>query len=167
MLEDGATPKQIDAAMRNFGLPMGLFEMADLAGLDIGWATRKRLAATRDPNERYVSIADRLCELGRFGQKTGKGWYIYEEGSRKGLDDPLVQKIIEEESAKNGITRRIFTEEEIMDRIINAMTREAKALLNEGIAARASDIDMAMILGFGFPSWRGGPVFISENTDQP
>ncbi|MCP4182634.1 MAG: 3-hydroxyacyl-CoA dehydrogenase [Hyphomicrobiales bacterium] len=165
MLEDGATPKQIDGAMREFGLPMGLFEMADLAGLDIGWATRKRLAATRDPNERYVSIADRLCELGRFGQKTGKGWYIYEKGSRAGIDDQLVQKIIEEESAKKDISRRQFTAEEIMDRIIGAMTREAGALLEEGIAERGSDIDMAMILGFGFPRWRGGPVFISENTN--
>ena len=165
MLEDGATPKQIDGAMRNFGLPMGLFEMADLAGLDIGWATRKRLAATRDPNERYVSIADRLCELGRFGQKTGKGWYIYEEGSRAGIDDPLVQNIIEEESAKKDISRRQFTAEEIMDRIIGAMTKEASTLLEEGIAERGSDIDMAMILGFGFPRWRGGPVFISGAGD--
>lgn len=163
MLEDGATPRQVDTAMREFGLPMGLFEMADLAGLDIGWATRKRLAATRDPNERYVRIADRLCELGRFGQKTGKGWYIYEEGSRVGTDDPLVQQIIEEESASIGITRRPFTSEEIMDRILDAMIREARTLLEDGIAERGSDVDMAMVLGFGFPRWRGGPVYISEN----
>ena len=139
--------------------------MANLAGLDIGWATRKRLAATRDPNERYVSIADRICELGRFGQKTGKGWYIYEKGSRAGIDDPLVQKIIEEESAKRDISRRKFTAEEIMDRIIGAMTKEASTLLEEGVAERASDIDMAMILGFGFPRWRGGPMFISGTDD--
>ncbi len=161
MLEDGSSPQQIDAAMRDFGLPMGLFEMADLAGLDIGWATRKRLAATRDPDERYVRIADRLCELGRFGQKTGKGWYIYEVGSRTGISDPLVDRIIKEEAALSGVTRREFTTDEIMDRIIGAMTKEATSLLDEGIAERASDIDMAMILGFGFPRWRGGPMFIS------
>ncbi len=161
MLEDGSNPQQIDAAMRDFGLPMGVFEMADLAGLDIGWATRKRLAVTRDPNERYVRIADRLCELGRFGQKTGKGWYIYEDGSRTRTSDPLVDQIIKEEAVLSGVTRREFTAEEIMDRIIGAMTKEATTLLNDGIAERASDIDMAMILGFGFPRWRGGPMFIS------
>ncbi len=163
MLEDGCTPRQIDSAMKQFGMPMGMFEMADMAGLDIGWATRKRLAPNRDPNERYVKIADRLCELGRFGQKTGSGWYIYEDGSRIGKDAPLVQKIIEEESAANNTTRREFDDSEIMDRILSAMTVEAKALLNEGIAQSASDIDMVMILGYGFPRWRGGPMFMASS----
>ena len=163
MLEDGCTPRQIDSAMKQFGMPMGMFEMADMAGLDIGWATRKRLAPNRDSNERYVKIADRLCELGRFGRKTGSGWYVYEDGSRIGKDDALVQNIIEEEAAANNITRREFDDSEIMDRILSAMTAEAKALLEEGIAQRASDIDMVMILGYGFPRWRGGPMFIAGN----
>ncbi len=165
MLEDGCTPQQIDRAMKKFGLPMGMFEMADMAGLDIGWATRKRLAPMRNPDERYVKIADRLCELGRFGQKTGAGWYQYQDGSAKGIPDPVVQKIIEEESALNNITRRDFSDEEIMTRIISAMTNEAQNVLDEGIAQRASDIDMVMILGYGFPRWRGGPMFMAANTD--
>lgn len=164
MLEDGCTPQQIDSAMKKFGLPMGMFEMADMAGLDIGWATRKRLAPTRDPNERYVRIADRLCELGRFGQKTGSGWYLYENGSRVGTIDPLVQEIIDDEAKRNKITRRKFNDDEIMGNILSAMTREAKAILNDGIAQKASDIDMVMILGYGFPRWRGGPMFIAENN---
>ena len=162
MLEDGSTPLQIDGAMKAFGMPMGMFEMADMAGLDIGWATRKRLAPTRDPKERYVRIADRLCELGRFGQKTGKGWYIYEEGSRQGIPDPLVDEIIEEEAKRSNISRREIGDEEIMDRILSAMASEAKLLLDEGIAQRASDIDMVMILGYGFPRWRGGPMFMAQ-----
>jgi len=163
LLEDGALPQEVDAAMREMGMPMGIFEMGDMAGLDIGWATRKRLALDRDPTERYVAIADRLCELGRFGQKTGSGWYIYEEGSRKGIPDPLVEKIILEESGKKGISRRNFTSEEIQQRILDAMISEGSKILDEGIALRSSDIDMVMIMGYGFPRWRGGPMFIGDN----
>ena len=166
MLEDGASPAEIDSAMRNFGMAMGPFEMQDMAGLDIGWANRKRLAPNRDPNERYVKIADRLCELGRFGQKTGKGWYLYEEGSRKGKPDPDVAAIIDEERAKAGISPRSFTEEEIQNRILQAMTTEGKNILAEGIARTAADIDMVMILGYGFPRWRGGPMFAGGVKDQ-
>lgn len=162
MLEDGAMPHEIDAAMKGFGLPMGPYEMADMAGLDIGWATRKRKAATRDPNERYVKIADRICELGRFGQKTGAGWYSYEKDPRKGERDPLVEEIIREESANNGITRRSFTPDEITRTIVAAMATEGAKILDEGIALRSSDIDMVMILGYGFPRWRGGPMFMKE-----
>jgi len=164
MLEDGCSPRQIDNAMKGYGMPMGMYEMADMAGLDIGWATRKRLAPARDPRERYVAIADRLCELGRFGQKSSKGWYIYEEGSRTGKDDPLVQQIIEEESDLRGISRRVFQSSEIIERILAAMTSEANSLLKEGIALRSADIDVAMVYGFGFPRWRGGPMFISESA---
>ncbi len=162
MLEDGCLPAQIDKAMKEFGLPMGMYEMADMAGLDIGWATRKRLAPTRDPNERYVRIADRLCELGRLGQKTGSGWYQYSEDSRVAQPDDLVSAIIEEESALKQITRRSFDHAEIMARILAAMTKEAQSILDEGIAQRASDIDMVMILGYGFPRWRGGPMFMAD-----
>ena len=163
MLEDGALPQEIDAAMKNAGLPMGLYEMTDMAGLDIGWATRKRLAPTRDPNERYVSIADRICELGRFGQKTGAGWYNYSDGSRTGKPDPIVENIIMEESEAKGITRKTFTEAEIQGQIFSSMAAEGQKILDEGIAIRESDIDMVMILGYGFPRWRGGPMFMAGN----
>lgn len=161
MLEEGALPQEIDAAMKAFGLPMGVYAMQDMAGLDISWAMRKRLAATRDPAERYVRIADRLCELGRFGQKAGAGWYLYEEGSREPKVDPLVERIIVEESAAKNIKRRSFGREEVQTRIVDAMTAEAGAILDEGIALRPGDIDVVMVLGYGFPRWRGGPMFMA------
>ena len=164
MLEDGCLPQQIDAAMREFGMAMGPFAMGDMAGLDIGWAARKRRAATRDPNERYSRIADRICELGRFGQKTGAGWYDYSGEARGGTPDPLIEKIILEESEKNGIVRREFTSREIQDTVVSTMAAEGQKILEEGIALRASDIDMVLILGYGFPRWRGGPMFMTSNA---
>ena len=157
MLEDGALPHEIDAAMEAFGLPMGPFTVFDLAGLDIAWARRKRLAAARDPAERYVRIADQLCELGRLGQKTGAGWHAYENGQRK--PDAAVAQMIEAEAALKGITRRPIGEGEITMRIISAMVNEGARLLDEGIAARASDIDLVFVNGYGWPAWRGGPMF--------
>ena len=157
MLEDGALPHEIDAALEDFGLPMGPFAVFDLSGLDIAWALRKRKAATRAPDERYVAIADRLCEIGRFGQKSGAGWYAY-EGGKKAVD-PLVARLCEEESAKKGITRRPFTATEIVDRLIAVMASEGEKILAEGIAARASDIDLVFIAGYGWPRWLGGPMF--------
>jgi len=165
MLEDGASPQDIDTAMRNFGMAMGPFEMQDLAGLDIGWANRKRLAPTRDPNERYVKIADRICELGRFGQKTGSGWYQYPDGNRKGVPDPVVDEIIAEERNKAGITPRGFTMGEIQSRILQAMVDEGQKILAEGIARSAADIDIVFIMGYGFPRWRGGPMFAGGIRD--
>lgn len=162
MVEDGAWPQEVDAAMRAYGYPMGIFAMQDMAGLDIGWAARKRRAPTRPASERYVSIADRICELGRFGQKTGSGWYNYPEGSRRGEPDPVVEQIIREESEKAGISRRDFTAEEIMDRILGAMVREGQAILDEGIAASSEAIDVVMVNGYGFPRWRGGPMFAAS-----
>jgi 3-hydroxyacyl-CoA dehydrogenase len=166
MLEDGASPQDIDAAMRNFGMAMGPFEMQDMAGLDIGWANRKRLAPTRDPNERYVKIADRICELGRFGQKTGSGWYEYPQGSKKGIPDPLIETIINEEREAASITPRTFTMSEIQSRILQAMVSEGQQILDERIARSASDIDMVFILGYGFPRWRGGPMFAGGVKDD-
>ena len=163
MLEDGASPQEIDEAMRAFGMAMGPFEMQDMAGLDIGWANRKRLAPTRDPNERYVKIADRLCELGRFGQKTGFGWYDYPNGARKGIPNSTVEAIIVEERAIAGIIPKSFSPEEIQTRVLDAMACEGHKILSEGIARSASDIDMVMILGYGFPRWRGGPMFMVQN----
>lgn len=157
MLEDGALPHQIDAALEAYGFPMGIFAVNDMAGLDIAWARRKRQAATRNPAERYVEIADRLCEAGRLGRKTGLGWYAYANGER--TVDPAVTAVIDAARAKKDIVRRAFTAEEIMDRLLTAMVGEGKALLAEGIAARPSDIDLVMINGYGFPAHKGGPMF--------
>lgn len=159
LLEDGALPHEVDAAMRAFGLPMGLFEMQDLAGLDIGWAARKRRAATRPASERYVDIADHICEAGHFGRKTGRGWYLYgPEGTPE--RNPDVEVLIVAESARKGITRQSFTAEQIMTRILGCMQSEGAAILSEGIAASREDIDVTMVNAFGFPRWRGGPMFM-------
>jgi 3-hydroxyacyl-CoA dehydrogenase len=164
LLEDGALPHEIDAALEAYGFPMGLFAVNDLAGLEIAWARRKRQAAGRDPAERYAEIADRLCESGRLGQKTGRGWYAYPEGKR--TIDPEVTAIIEACRAAKGIVPRKFSAEEIISRLLNAMTTEGEALLAEGIAARASDIDVVMINGYGFPAHKGGPMFIKAQTPR-
>jgi 3-hydroxyacyl-CoA dehydrogenase len=156
IMEDGASPYEIDAAIRDFGYPMGPFQVSDLAGGDIGFATRKRKAATRDPNERYVEIADRICENGWFGQKTQRGYYIYENGARIGTEDPEVLAIIDSERTRVGITARTFTPEEIQNRYFAAMVNEACNVLDEGIALRPLDIDVTLLYGYGFPRWRGG-----------
>jgi 3-hydroxyacyl-CoA dehydrogenase len=157
VLEDGALPHQIDAALEAYGFPMGIFAVNDMAGLDIAWARRKRQAATRDPAERYVEIADRLCEAGRLGRKTGLGWYAYPNGER--MVDPAVTAVIDAARTTKHIVPRAFTAEEIMGRLLTAMVDEGKALLAEGIAARPSDIDLVMINGYGFPAHKGGPMF--------
>lgn len=160
MIEDGALPVQIDEAMRNFGFPMGVFEMQDLAGLDIAWAMRKRRAGTRPASERYVEIADKLCEAGRLGRKTGRGWYLHD--GKTAQIDPEVTTLIEAEAARKNITRRSFTQDEIMGQILLVMQREGRAILDEGIAASPDDIDVVMVNGYGFPRWRGGPMFMSK-----
>lgn len=158
MMEDGASPYQIDAALRAFGYPMGPYQVSDLAGGDIGWTTRKRKAATRDLDERYVEVADRICERGWFGQKAGRGYYIYQDGARIGAESPEVLAILDAERTKKGITPRSFTEAEIQDRYLAAMINEGCNILAEGIALRPLDIDVALIYGYGFPRWRGGPM---------
>ncbi|GAB4148827.1 MAG: 3-hydroxyacyl-CoA dehydrogenase NAD-binding domain-containing protein [Sphingomonadales bacterium] len=157
MLEEGALPHQVDAAMEEFGFAMGPYAVNDMAGLDISWARRKRQAASRDPKQRYVVIADRLCEAGRFGQKTGKGYYRYEDGHRQ-VDDE-VTAMIELASRDAGIARRAFAADEIVARVSAALVAEGQAILQEGIALRASDIDLVLINGYGYPAWRGGPMF--------
>ncbi len=134
MLEDGALPQEIDAALEAYGFPMGIFAVNDMAGLEIAWARRKRQAATRDPAARYVEIADRLCEAGRLGRKSGRGWYAYPDGERTA--DPEVTAVIEAARAVKNITPRDFTAAEIMSRLLKAMADEGTALLAEGIAAR-------------------------------
>jgi len=158
MLEDGATPAGIDAAMRAYGFAMGPYQVLDLAGLDISCARRRRLAPLRDPNARYVAIGDRLCDVGWFGQKVRRGYYVYDDGSRGGVDDPAVLDIIAAERAAKGIKPRAFSQEEIQLRCLNAMANEGAKLLEEGVALRPSDIDVVMLHGFGFPRWRGGPM---------
>ncbi|WPZ22353.1 3-hydroxyacyl-CoA dehydrogenase NAD-binding domain-containing protein [Sulfitobacter faviae] len=158
MVLDGASPYKIDAALEKFGFAMGPFAVADLAGLDIGWATRKRKAATRHPEERVPTYIDRLCEQGHFGQKTGEGYYIYEKGKRGGTPNPEVTRLIEEEQKERGITPREFTEAEIVRRYMCAMVNEAAKVLEEGIAKRPLDIDMTLLFGYGFPRYWGGPM---------
>lgn len=160
LLEDGALPHEIDAALEDYGFPMGLFAVYDMAGLEIAWARRKRQAATRAPSERYVKIADRLCEAGRLGQKSGRGWYAYPDGKR--TIDPEVTAIIEAERAKKHITPRSFSKDEITRRMLQAMAAEGETLLAEGIAARPGDIDLVMINGYGFPAHKGGPMFVKN-----
>lgn len=161
MLEDGALPHQIDAAMVEFGFPMGLFAMQDMAGLEISWATRKRLAPFRDPAERYVALGDYLCEMDRFGKKNGLGWYRYDENS-KALPDPDVDALVISESDKKGITRRDFDAKEIISVILDAMRSEGDKILAEGIAMGPDAIDVVMVNGYGFPRHKGGPMFMTQ-----
>jgi 3-hydroxyacyl-CoA dehydrogenase len=162
LMEDGASPYQIDAAVRNFGFPMGPYQVIDLAGGDIGWATRKRRAATRDPNARYVQVADRLCERGWFGQKTGRGFYRYEGGKRVGAPDPEVEAIIDAERNRAGITPRAFSDEQVVRRYLAAMINEGANVVEEGIALRPLDVDATLVHGFGFPRYRGGPMHYAD-----
>lgn len=161
VMEDGALPQEIDAAITGFGFPMGLYAMGDLAGLDIGYMTRRREDATRPADARYVAIADRLYELGRLGQKTGAGWYRYEDG-RTPIPDPAVEAIILEESGRKGINRRSFSADEIRTRALCALVNEGARVLAEGIALRPVDIDMVWLFGYGFPAYEGGPMFWAD-----
>ncbi len=164
LLEDGASPYEIDAAVRSFGFAMGPFQVTDLAGGDIGWATRKRRAATRDPKARYVEIADRICERGWFGQKTGRGFYLYPDGARTGQPDPEVLAIVDAERAKKGVTPRSFSADEIMRRYMAAMVNEGANVVHEGIALRPLDVDVTFVAGYGFPRHRGGPMKWADMT---
>lgn len=163
MLEEGASVQQIDKAIEKFGFAMGPLRMADLAGGDIGWAIRKRLYA-ENPGMKKNLIADRLCELGRFGQKTGSGYYKYEPGNRKALHDPEVDRIVDECRAEMGITPRKISSQEIVQRCVYALVNEGARILEEGIAQRASDIDMVYLTGYGFPVFRGGPMHYAEQV---
>ncbi|MEN2387486.1 3-hydroxyacyl-CoA dehydrogenase NAD-binding domain-containing protein [Comamonas sp. A7-5] len=167
LMEDGASPYEIDEAVRGFGFAMGPFQVTDLAGGDIGWATRKRRAATRDPKARYVEIADRICENGWFGQKTGRGFYLYPQGARIGQPDPEVLAIVDAERAKKGVTARSFTAEEIMRRYMAAMVNEGAKVVGEGIALRPLDVDVTFISGYGFPRHRGGPMKWADMQGLP
>ncbi|MEO9188845.1 MAG: 3-hydroxyacyl-CoA dehydrogenase NAD-binding domain-containing protein, partial [Acetobacteraceae bacterium] len=161
LLEEGCLPEQVDKVMVDFGYPMGPFAVGDLAGLDIGLASRKRRAA-QNPNYRKLPIADRVAELGRYGQKTGAGWYRYEKGDRTPHPDPEVARIIKEVGAEMGIAQRSFTDQEILRRLLFSSVNEACRILEEGKAYRASDIDVMWLHGFGFPRYRGGLMFWAD-----
>ena len=163
MLEEGALPQQIDRAAEAFGFAMGPFRMGDLAGNDIGWAIRKRRYVER-PDMVYANNADALCEMGRFGQKTGKGWYDYRPGDRTPHPSAEVEAMILEQSKAQGIERREIGDEEIVERLVYALVNEGARILEEGIAARASDIDIVYLSGYGFPVWRGGPMFHADQV---
>jgi 3-hydroxyacyl-CoA dehydrogenase len=163
LLDEGALPWQVDGALQSWGMAMGLFAVGDMAGNDIGWAVRKRRRLER-PDFVYSAIGDRLCEKGRFGQKTGKGWYRYEPGNRKPIPDPEVERLIADYRKDIGITPRRISDEEIVERCIYALANEGAKLLEEGIALRASDIDIVYLTGYGFPAWRGGPMFYADTV---
>lgn len=165
MLEEGAWPEQIDAALEAFGFAMGPFAVADLSGLDIAWRMRQAQAATRDPAARYVHIADRLCEAGRLGRKAGAGYYRYAEGGKRQID-PAVHASIEQARADKGIVARRVDDKEIRQRAILALVNEAALLLAEGVAERATDVDVSLVNGYGFPRWEGGPVFWARERGE-
>ncbi|HUR88200.1 MAG TPA: 3-hydroxyacyl-CoA dehydrogenase NAD-binding domain-containing protein, partial [Ramlibacter sp.] len=161
MLDEGATPQQVDKAIEKFGFAMGPFRMGDLAGNDIGWAIRKRRATER-AEMKYSRTADKLCELGRFGQKTGAGWYDYQEGKRDAIPSKLVEEMIAAHRKELGITPRKISDEEIVQRLVFALVNEGARILEDGIASKASDIDMVYITGYGFPLHRGGPMLYAD-----
>jgi 3-hydroxyacyl-CoA dehydrogenase len=161
LLDEGASPQQVDRALERFGMAMGPFRMSDLAGNDVGWYIRKRRYVEK-PNVVYSKIADRLCELGRFGQKTGLGWYCYEKGKRDAIPDPAVDELIAGYRKEIGTVPRKIADAEIVERCILALVNEGARILEEGIAQRASDIDMVYLTGYGFQLYRGGPMLYAD-----
>jgi 3-hydroxyacyl-CoA dehydrogenase len=161
LLEEGCTPAQVDKAIEKWGMAMGPFRMGDLAGNDIGWAIRKRRYLEK-PGMRYSKTADLLCEMGRYGQKTGAGWYDYQPGKRDAIPSQVVVEMIEKHRAELGITPRKISDEEIVHRLVYSLVNEAAKILEEGIASKASDIDMVYLTGYGFPLFRGGPMCYAD-----
>lgn len=163
LLEEGATPQQVDKAIERFGFAMGPFRMGDLAGNDIGWAIRKRRYQEK-PNMKYSKTADLLCEMGRYGQKTGAGWYDYKPGKRDAIPSKLVEDMIVKHRADIGLSPRKISDEEIVQRLVYSLVNEAAHILEDGIASKASDIDMVYLTGYGFPIWRGGPMQYADQV---
>jgi len=164
LLADGAFPQQVDAAMREFGMPMGPYELQDLTGLQIAWANRKRLAATRPADERYIPFGDMLCEQGFFGQRSGQGWYLYAQGSRSPQPNPMVDKMITDYSAAQGIDRQNFSNADIVARLMAVLANEGALIVQQGIAEDFAAIDTVKLAGYGFPRWRGGPMQYARET---
>ncbi|HEY2842230.1 MAG TPA: 3-hydroxyacyl-CoA dehydrogenase NAD-binding domain-containing protein [Bryobacteraceae bacterium] len=164
LLEEGALPEQVDRALYEFGFPMGPFAVGDLSGLDIGWRNRKSRAHLRKPGVRDSNLLDKVCEMGRLGQKTGAGWYRYEKGNRSPLPDPVIEQLIVEHSRQAGIERRVIGDQEIVERCLYSMINEGARILAEGVAARPLDVDMVWLHGYGFPAHRGGPMFYADQV---
>lgn len=162
LAEEGALPQDVDRVLEAFGFRMGPFRVSDLAGLDISWAIEKRRAETRPADERFSPLLERICEIGRFGQKTGAGWYRYE--GRKAVPDPEIEALIAERSREMGINRRAISDEEILQRCVYSLINEGAKILEEGLAIRASDIDVVYLHGYGFPRHRGGPMFYADTV---
>jgi len=163
MVDEGASPAEIDGTIEKFGFAMGPFRMSDLAGNDIGWHIRKR-RALEQPDLKYSKIADKLCELGRFGQKTGGGWYDYRPGDRAAYPSKVVDELIAEHRKSLGLAPRKLDRREIVDRLVYALVNEAAKILEEGVAQRSSDIDVVYLTGYGFPVWRGGPMCYADEV---
>jgi 3-hydroxyacyl-CoA dehydrogenase len=164
LLEEGARVEDLDRALYDFGMAMGPMAMSDLAGVDVGWRVRQEHKHLEEPGNRVSGIVDRLYELGRYGQKTGAGFYKYEAGNRSPIPDPEVEKIIDECARNAGVTRRTITPEEIVERTIYALVNEGARILEEGIALRAVDIDIIYVFGYGFPAHRGGPMWYADTV---
>jgi 3-hydroxyacyl-CoA dehydrogenase len=161
LAEDGATPRQVDRALTNFGMAMGMFAVDDMAGIDVAWRVRQELGHFTEPGVRKPLVQDQLYALGRYGQKTGKGWYLYGD-DRKPVPDPMVEELIETSARTAGIERRAISDQEIIERSIYSLINEGARLLDEGFALRASDIDVVYLNGYGFPAWRGGPMLYAD-----
>jgi 3-hydroxyacyl-CoA dehydrogenase len=163
LLEEGCLPAQVDGAIERFGFAMGPFRMSDLAGNDIGWQIRKR-RRTEHPDMIYSLVGDKLCELGRYGQKTSAGWYDYHAGDRTAHPSDVVNQMILDHGATLGLQRRQINDAEIVERLMYALVNEGAKILEEGIALRASDIDLVYLTGYGFPLYRGGPMFYASGV---
>ncbi|WP_416046785.1 3-hydroxyacyl-CoA dehydrogenase NAD-binding domain-containing protein [Cupriavidus basilensis] len=166
MIEEGAYPEQVDSALTSFGFAMGPFAVADLSGLDIAWNMRKKLAPTRDPSARYVDIPDRLCELGRLGRKSGKGYYLYREGDTNPTPDTEVRRLIDLARVEKQVKVRKLSDGEIQRRALLSMVNEAALLLAERVARHATDVDVVLVNGYGFPRWEGGPIFWARERGE-
>jgi 3-hydroxyacyl-CoA dehydrogenase len=163
LVEEGATPAQVDGALVEFGMAMGIFAVDDMAGIDVAWRVRQELGYGGEPGARHPLVADKLYALGRYGQKTGAGWYRYDE-QRRAMPDPSVVDLIRATAADAGIPQRTFTNAEIVERCIYALVNEGARIVEDGSAQRASDIDVIYANGYGFPAWRGGPMFFADRT---
>jgi 3-hydroxyacyl-CoA dehydrogenase len=163
LVEEGATPEQVDRALTDFGMAMGIFAVDDMAGIDVAWRVRQELGHFQDPSERRPLVADQLCERGRYGQKTGRGWYRYDE-QRKASPDPEVIELIRSTARVAGIPQRTLDNREIVERCLYALINEGARIVADGSAQRASDIDVIYTNGYGFPAWRGGPMFHADRV---
>jgi 3-hydroxyacyl-CoA dehydrogenase len=164
LVAEGPSPSDVDRALTDFGLAMGPFAMGDMAGIDVRWDVIKRRAALRPPGERFSTLVDRLGEAGRFGQKTGAGFYRYEPGSRVPVPDPALDPVFVAEAERQGVKRRAVSAEEIVNRCMYALVNEGADILEDGIAARSSDIDVIYVAGYGFPAYRGGPMYWADTV---